>query len=117
MRGYREALAELSPEAKLPEDIAGNAIEVLEDENTLDVVSSTVPERVRKSYAQAFDNDPKASRKRTYDVSALMASIGLVLWQLVESLPKLSQAGKAATGLWDEYWPILKRLLIYVGWS
>lgn len=116
MRAYRAELTKLSPDAELAEEEARQAIAILIGPEGQKNVAPEVPELVNSHIAENTQGDEGASRKRTYDVAAMLNAIGSRLVTLIELLPKIEKASETATALWDRYWPLLKIVLTKVGW-
>ena len=55
--------------------------------------------------------DPEASRKRAYDVAALLNMTGALLFSVILLLPKFDAGTAAAISLWNRLWPLLQKVL------
>ena len=116
MREYRAALAATSPDAKLAEEEAHQATTVLRDRESQAYVASEVPDLIQAHLDENTVGDPEASRKRAYDVAALLNMTGALLFSVILLLPKFDAATAAAISLWDRFWPLLQTVLEQMGW-
>ena len=116
MREYRAALAATSSTAELAEDEARRATEMLRDGDSQRYVSPEVPDLIQKHLDEDIDDDPEASRKRTYDVAALLNTTAALLSSLFNLLPKAAKATAAAISLWERLWPLLRAILQKMNW-
>jgi hypothetical protein len=116
MREYRAALASTSPHTKLAEEEALQATTVLRDRDGQAYVAPEVPALIQAHLDEDTGGDPEGSRKRAYDVAALLNMTGALLWSILNALPKADQTSAAALSLWGRLWPLLRVVLQKMDW-
>jgi hypothetical protein len=116
MREYRAALAATSLTAELAEDEARRATEMLQDGDSQRYVSPEVPDLIQKHLDENVADDPEASRKRTYDVAALLNTVAALAFSIINVLPVAAKAMDAAHSLQKRLWPLLRIILERMGW-
>jgi len=116
MREYRATLAATNSDAELAEEEARQATAVLHDPDGQMCVSPEVSDLIQGRLDEDTGGDPEASRRRTYDVAALLNMTGALLLSILSSLPKADKTTAAAFSLWDRLWPPLRAVLEKMGW-
>jgi hypothetical protein len=116
MREYRAALAATSSTAELAEDEARQATGILRDADGQHYVSPEVPDLIQKHLDEHIGDDPEASRKRAYDVAALLNTAGALTFSIINLLPMAAKAVDAAHSLQKRLWPLLRTILEKMDW-
>jgi hypothetical protein len=116
MRDYRASLAATSPRAELAEDEARRATGMLLDADSQRYVAPEVPDLIQKHLDEDTDDDPEASRKRAYDVAALLNTVGALTFSIINLLPQVAKATDAAHSLQKRLWPPLRTVLEKMEW-
>ena len=116
MRDYRAALVATTSTAELAEEEARRATGMLREADIQRYVSPEVPDLIQKHLDEDTGDNPEASRKRMYDVAALLNTTGALLLSLFNVLPKAAKATTAAISLWERLWPLLRAILQRMDW-